>query len=105
MFKTLKHNIKFIKNPDWSPDGKKIVFVSNRDDNLEIYVMNADGSNQVNLTNNYNNDFDPVWSPDGERIAFVSGRDRNNEIYVMNADGSEPRRLTDNTDDDVKPDW
>jgi Tol biopolymer transport system component len=50
--------------------------------------MNADGSGQINLTNNPAADDVPSWSPDGRRIAFASDRDGNREIYVMNADGS-----------------
>jgi len=49
--------------PSWSPDGKKIVFNSHRDGNMEVYVMNADGSNQRNLTNNPGGDRNPSWSP------------------------------------------
>ena len=49
--------------PSWSPDGRKIVFVSDRDGNFEIYVMNADGSGQHNLTRNPAVDRFPVWSP------------------------------------------
>ncbi|HDR3891062.1 TPA: PD40 domain-containing protein, partial [Bacillus cereus] len=66
----------------------KIAFVSNRDANPEIYVMNPDGSNQTRLTNNPAGDFEPSWSPDGQKITFTSNRDGNPEIYVMNADGS-----------------
>ncbi len=47
----------------WSPDGSRISFFSDRDGNAEIYVMNADGSGQTNLTNNSGEDYDPVWSP------------------------------------------
>ena len=81
-------------DPTWSPDGKRIAFSSNRDGNLEIYVMNADGSQQTRLTNNSSFDDYPAWSPDGKRIAFTSYRDRKYEIYVMNADGSGMRQLT-----------
>ena len=49
--------------PTWSPDGKRIVFVSNRGGNDEIYVMNSDGSGQTRLTNNRDKEDGPVWSP------------------------------------------
>ena len=75
------------------PKGK-IAFQSNRDGNFEIYVMNADGSNPVRLTNNLAVDGSPAWSPDGTKVAFTSNRDGNFEIYVMNADGSNPVNLT-----------
>jgi Tol biopolymer transport system component len=74
----------------------KIAFVSDRDGNYEIYVMNADGSDQHNLSNNKASDGAPVWSPDGKQIAFVSNRDGNDDIYVMNADGSDQHNLTQN---------
>jgi Tol biopolymer transport system component len=85
----------------------KIVFVSNRDGNSEIYVMDADGGNQTRLTNNFDGiseDF-PAWSPDGTKIAFVSNRDGNDEIYVMDADGQHQTRLTDNKAGDYYPTW
>ena len=93
-------------SPSWSPDGKRIVFVSNREGNGEIYVMDADGGNQQNLTNNLSSDSSPSWSPDGKRIAFDSDRDGrfNWEIYVMDADGGNLQRLTNNPDDDGHPD-
>ena len=69
-----------------------IAFESMRDGDVEIYVMNADGSGQTRLTNNPAVDRDPAWSPDGRQIVFASTRDDslvgNVEIYVMNADGS-----------------
>ena len=82
----------------WSPDGRQIVFQTSRDGNFEIYKMNADGSNQVNLTNNAtpgaNIDQFPAWSPDGSKIAFRSNRTGNQDIYVMNPDGSGVTNLT-----------
>jgi Tol biopolymer transport system component len=94
-------------DPSWSPDGTKIAFDSNRDEegNRDIYVMNADGSHVARLTDNTAFDGDPSWSPDGTKIAFTSDRDDNVEIYVMNADGSGQTRLTDNTAFDIEPSW
>ena len=84
----------------------KIVFVSTRDGNGEIYTMNADGTNLTRLTNNSAGDGSPVWSPDGTKIAFVSTRDAGNgEIYVMNADGTKPTRLTTDAGYDTDPSW
>ncbi len=82
-----------------------IAFVSDRDDNLEIYLINADGSGLTNLTNNAAADSSPSWSPDGRQIAFNSTRDRSWEIYLMNADGSGLSRLTDNSAYDYAPVW
>jgi len=97
--------------PAWSPDGAKIAFVSQRDENYEIYVMNADGSEKKRLTNDANDNgrfwgrFS--WSPDGEKIAFESARygDPNSEIYVMNTDGGGNKTLTSNSDYDGGPSW
>ena len=83
----------------------QIAFVSDRDRNDEIYVMDNDGGNQRNLTNHPSDDYAPSWSPDGTRIAFVSDRDGNYEIYVMDADGGNPQKLTNSPDDDFHPSW
>ena len=94
--------------PSWSPNGKRITFASDRKGdlvNIEIYVMDADGSNPQRLTENRVYDWQPSWSPDGERIAFVSDRDGNSEIYVMDADGGNPQNLTNNPHSDIHPAW
>ena len=69
------------------PTGR-IAFSSDRDGDWDIYVMNADGSGQIKLSNNESTDRSPACSPDGTRIAFSSARHGNLEIYVMSADGS-----------------
>ena len=94
-----------VQTPAWSPDGRKLAFVSERDGNAEIYVMNADGSAQENLTRQPANDSHPSWSPDGRKLAFVSRRDGNAEIYVMNADGSGLRNVTRAPSDERDPAW
>lgn len=95
--------------PDWSPDGQKIVFAGDECTNnlakSEIYVINSNGTNLVQLTNNTSADYRPAWSPDGERIAFVSLRDGNREIYGMNTDGSQQTNLTLDSADDDLPAW
>lgn len=120
------------QQPAWSPDGMKLAFTTTRDSTLltwdewdfygdlvvktkllinkEIYVMNADGSSLVRLTNIMGNDDSPVWSPDGMKIAFRSDRDRNccdpsEQVWVMNSDGSSQVSLSNNQFGDYCPSW
>ena len=72
----------------------KIVFVSDRDGNNEIYSCNADGSNITRLTNDPDEDGDPAWSPDGTRIAFIKSNSTGTNLFTMNADGSNVVQLT-----------
>jgi dipeptidyl aminopeptidase/acylaminoacyl peptidase len=93
-------------DPAWSPDGRKIAFVSDRDGNREIYVANADGSSPRRMTDNPATDQFPAWSPHGSKIAFVSDRDGNEEIYVMSgSDGSGQTNLTADPAADRYPTW
>ena len=96
----------------WSPDGTRVVIVSDADGDDEIYVANADGTDLTQLTFNDAPDRNPNWSPDGTQIAFYSMRDMipdyegpPPEIYVMNADGSDQTRITDNETSDTCPNW
>lgn len=88
--------------PVWSPDGEKIAFGSDRDGDSEIYVMNRDGSNLKQLTDNDGYDGNPSWSPDGKTIVFDTDRDSVSDwdIYFMDANGANPRAVTSNTTND-----
>jgi Tol biopolymer transport system component/DNA-binding beta-propeller fold protein YncE len=92
--------------PSWSPDGRRIVFVSTRDGDPEVYVLNADGSDPRRLTTAPGRDAHPAWSPDGHTIAFQSPRQGGHtRIFLMNADGSNQRALTSNTGFCGVPAW
>jgi TolB protein len=99
--------------PAWAPDGGAIAFASTRvagEDWAEVYLMNADGSDQRRLTVNRRapgccEDTYPQWSPDGQWISFVSKRDGNSEIYRMRRDGSAQTRMTDSPGFDGFASW
>jgi len=94
--------------PDWSPDGTRLAFASNRSGNYEIYITNADGSGEpLQVTNQPGSDMNPDWSPDGSQIAFESKRDTGNwDIWIVKSDGSEPRNITANLiGDQGNPAW
>jgi Tol biopolymer transport system component len=91
----VSNNVANDSSPRWSPDGRTIIFLSDRDGNPGIYAMNADGSN-VRCLNQSNtaDDSEPSWSPDGKYIAFIQASSSYSAIYLMNADGTNPHRLT-----------
>ena len=92
--------------PAWSPDGSKIAFESNLDGDMELFVMNADGSGVQQLTHNTIDDEGAAWSPDGKRFAFTSGADDlHGDIWTMNADGTDQHQLTTYPGRDESPDW
>ena len=91
-------------HPVWSPDGRRIAFSGQVPPvegevlgNMDIFVMDADGSNLVNITQSPNRDSSPAWSPDGRQIAFDSLRNghRQYELFIMNADGTNRRKVYD----------
>ena len=119
-------------NPSWSPDGKRILFVSDRNKHIaaeegpimvdggiivgdmrkrpQIYVMDADGKNQQRLSNEFFAEWQPSWSPDGRRIVFTSSGAMDVagghwRIYVMDADGRNKQNLSNEGEDDYYPSW
>jgi eukaryotic-like serine/threonine-protein kinase len=95
-------------NPQFSPDGSRIAFESNRGGGpQEIWVAHADGSNPVQMTNNLGrHQGSPRWSPDGRWIAFDSLGDKGlRHIYVMEASGGPPRRLSSENVGEALPCW
>jgi TolB protein len=97
-------------NPDWSPNGKRIVFNSSYEGQaaVEIYTVRPDGSRlrRLRREGNRSYSFEPVWSPDGERIALAHGTfDTVPHIWTMKPNGKGLRQLTSGRKPDVRPDW
>ncbi len=83
-------------DPAWSPDGRRIAYTCYREGTERVCVMNADGSQAVQLTRqaDFQSGAHPSWSPDGLRIVYEQGRGGHYDLWVMNADGSDPQQLT-----------
>jgi TolB protein len=90
--------------PAWSPDGTKIVFESTRDGpDADIFVMSADGTGVVQLTDNAVPESTPSFTPDGKFIVYVSEEAGNPDVFIMRSDGSEKRNLTQHPGADGHP--
>lgn len=89
--------------PTWSPDGTQILFGSTFNEESDIWVMNADGSNLKKIEGVSGES--PSWSPDGSQIVYVSTGEGDGEIYIMDVDGSNQRQVTDNGVEDWWPAW
>ncbi len=105
------YKVKTVENPQFSPDGKKITFSVKEDfleegtSNTDIYVMNADGSNLKQLTNDPSADSDPRWSPDGKSILFLSTRKDGSQAWLVPAEGGEQKQLTTFSAEVANPLW
>ena len=87
------------------PSLTKIAFVSSREGNTDIYVMNADGTNVVKIIEHGARIASPAWSPDGTKIVFMSWSREGTDMYVMNADGTDVVSLIEGTLIDCYPTW
>ena len=98
--------------PAWSPDGTRILFASARDDedNLQLYIMDADGSNQHRVFTDVLrwDNWSPAWAPDGKTIAFQTNRDvmqNGFDIYLVNVDGTDERPFFVGKGNQYHPAW
>ncbi len=95
--------------PSWSPDGNRLVFVSDRDQREgDIYIVNRNGTGLTRLTDDELAEADPAWSPDGDRIAFVASpnpRAQGGNIFTIKTDGTDRQQLTDDSIPRRQPVW
>ncbi len=92
-------------DPSWSPDGSRLVFVSDRMGSPQLFVMNASGGGERRLTSRGSYNVTPAWSPAGDRIAFSRIEQGHFEIYTIRPDGSDERRLTFGAGNKEHPRW
>ena len=95
----------FDGSPVFSPNGKKIAFVSDRSGRHNVWIMNADGSDLYNLTNSSSENYYPSWNPDGTKITYDSYSEgaAGGDIFIINVDGSNPKNLTNTKQDEGYP--
>ncbi len=98
------HNRKD-SSPMLSPDGKFMVFTSERVGWWKIWLLDLEKNSFKQLTNSSSAEYGPYWSPDGNKIVFVSGRDGNDDIYVMDKDGSNIKNISKNDHSNTQPFW
>ncbi len=102
----LIHSSRGDDSPAYSPDGRRIAFISTRSGAPELYVADAEGGHPVRLTQVKGPLIRaPSWSPDGRRLAFHAFVDRNWDVYSLPADGGSPRRLTTESSDEARATW
>ncbi len=96
-------SVEPIISPSWSPDGKKLAYVSFDNKKPIIYVQELDTGRRIPVANFKGNNSAPAWSPDGKQLAIALSRDALTQIYLINADGSDVRRLTKSNGIDTEP--
>jgi TolB protein len=94
-----------IISPAWSPNGKRIAYVSFQNKKAIVYVQDVEVPKQNVVANFKGSNSAPAWAPDGTRLAVALSRDGNSQIYLINADGSSLRRLTNSSGIDTEPNF
>jgi eukaryotic-like serine/threonine-protein kinase len=93
------------QQPDFSPDGTKLAYISWRSGDAEVWTSGVDGSQAVQVTNGGGRPTAPRWSPDGRQLAFAKRPGGNTDIYVVNSQGGAPKRLTTDAANDASAYW
>ena len=91
-------------DPEFSPDGTKVAFMSDRSGEMAVWVSDADGRNASMIVTAWGGG-SPRWSPDGSEIAFDSRREGHAHIMVVGLEGGQPRRLTEGDFEEIVPSW
>ena len=94
-----------IMSPAWSPDARKLAYVSFEDKKSQIYVQHVDSGKRQLISSSKGVNSAPAWSPDGKKLALTLSRDGNLEIYTMDLNSRKLRRLTRNSAIDTEPGW
>jgi TolB protein len=103
--KVIDANCIRCRAPAWSPDGTRIAFQQQVDGNMDIYVVNTDGTGLTRVTLDPAVDVQPAWSPDGRLLAFKSRRHRHGDIFAIHPDGTGIAPVTTSRGNDFGPDW
>ncbi len=105
-FRRLIASTRLDSSPNFSKDGTRVAFASDRSGSIEIWVTDSEGLNAQQVTAlKKGNAGSPRWSPDGKRIAFDWNKDGQWDVYAVSLDGSATRRITDDKSDDTIPSW
>ena len=90
-------------SPAFFPDGKRIIFVSSRNEVNQLYTIDIDGKNEKHFNPSRWGCYNPTVSPDGKTIAYVSAREGDWEVYLIDADGKNERRITSDIGRSIQP--
>jgi TolB protein len=104
---SLAYQVTYVDNatPTFSPDGKRMIYESVIEGKEQLFAMDMDTANSIQLTRGPNGYEDPAWSPDGRKVALVSDEGDFQVIYIMNPDGTGMTRLTDEHSHTIHPNW